>query len=414
MNPTTNTMQALNGFFKERYADKVKNLVPENVVLMNLIKFNPKKQAPGNLYHQPVILRQEHGVTFGDAEADAINLNAPISGGTRDATIRGHALVLRSQIGYKALSSSAESGAAFETTTKHVIANMLRSMAKKLEIELLYGQVGYGVVSNVTSNTVTISTAEWASEIWAGAEGMPVEFRSANGATSRGNFQVTSVNLDARTVTLDANVATAGVIATDVIWHKGAFGNEFAGIHRIITQSTGLLFGIDVTQYNLFRGNVVTLTGGSSAQQLDFSKITKAATRGLEKGQNGKLVALVNPRGWADIMNAEAAKREYDGSYDKKELENGSQVIKFYSLNGLIEIRASTYVKEGYAYLLAVDDFMRVGSSDVEFMNLGAGENEYFMHRPDSMAVELRLYTDQALFCCAPGHQTLISGIINS
>lgn len=403
-----NTFESLNANFKQVYASKIENLIPEEVKLMQMIKFAEKART-GNLYNQPVILQQEHGITFGDSDDDAINLNAPVAGAIKNASIRGNIAVLRSQLGYKAASSATSGGPrAFEDSTKFLVANMLRSMAKKLEIEMLYGQVGYGAVASVATTVVTIATAEWAPGIWAGSEGMPIEIRDAAGTTSRGEFTIVAVNMDLRSITLNASAAAAGVVATDVIWHKGAYGKEFAGIHQILTQASGSLFGISVTDYNLFKGN--SYAAGGSA--ISFNKLTKAATRGLEKGQMGKLIVMVNPRGWADMMNDQAALRRYDGSYSKKKLENGSEALEFCSQNGVLEIHSSNFVKEGYAYLLSIEEFMRVGSSDVTFKRPGK-EDEFFLDRPDSTSYELRLFTDQALFCSAPGRNTVITGIVN-
>lgn len=53
---TANTLASLNGLFKESYADKLKELIPDGVKLLNRIKFMSKDKQPGNLYHQPVIL----------------------------------------------------------------------------------------------------------------------------------------------------------------------------------------------------------------------------------------------------------------------------------------------------------------------------------------------------------------------
>jgi len=50
------TVGTLNGFFKETYANKYENLIPDGVKILNKIKFIGKDKQPGNLYHQPVIL----------------------------------------------------------------------------------------------------------------------------------------------------------------------------------------------------------------------------------------------------------------------------------------------------------------------------------------------------------------------
>jgi hypothetical protein len=56
-----NTVGNLNGLFKEVYADKLENLIPDGVKVLKEVKFVPKEKQPGNLYHQPVILGMEHG-----------------------------------------------------------------------------------------------------------------------------------------------------------------------------------------------------------------------------------------------------------------------------------------------------------------------------------------------------------------
>lgn len=405
---TANSLETLNGFFKEAYADKLNELIPDGVKLLNKIKFLSKDKQPGNLYHQPVILGMEHGVTFASSDEDAFNLNPPVAGVIKDAQVKGNPIIMRSVLGYVSASRAALGGSkAFMDATKYLVANMLRSMAKKLEIELLYGQMGYASVASVSSTVLTITTAEWAPGIWAGAEGMPVEIRDSTGATSRGEATVASVDMDARTVTL--NVAVAGVVAGDVVWHKGAYGNEFPGIHKILTQSSGSLFNINVGTYNLWKGNTFSASGAA----LSFTKLNLATARAVEKGLDSKLYALVNPRGWANMLSDQAALRKYDGSYSPAKMDNGAKSIQFFSQNGEIEIEPSIYVKEGYAYLLALEEWMRVGSTDLTFKRPGQGE-EFFRDLENSAGYELRCYSDQALFCTAPGKNVLISAIVNS
>tara|TARA_R110000868_G_scaffold66014_9_gene197032 strand:+ start:1250 stop:2500 length:1251 start_codon:yes stop_codon:yes gene_type:complete len=401
------TVGTLNGLFKETYADKLQELIPDGVKLLNKIKFMAKGKQPGNLYHQPVILGMEHGVTFASSDEDAFNLNPPVAGQIKDAQIKGNPLIMRSLLGYVAASRAAQGGQqAFMDATKFLVANMLRSMAKKLEIEMLYGQIGYATVASNSTTAITITTAEWAPGIWAGAEGMPIEIRDTTGATSKGEFTVTSVNLDTRVVTV--SVSPGVLVAGDVIWHKGAYGNEFPGIHKVLTQSTGSLFNIDVAAYNLWRGN----TFSASSAALSFNKLTLAASRAVEKGQDGRLLALVNPRAWANMLNDQAALRKYDSSYSAAKVENGSKSILFHSQNGDIEIEPSIYVKEGYAYLLSLEDWFRVGSQDMSFKRPGQ-DTDFFRDLENSAAYELRLYTDQAVFCVAPGRQVLINAIVN-
>jgi hypothetical protein len=348
------------------------------------------------------------GVTFASSDQDAFNLNPPIAGVIKDAQVRGNPVVLRSLIGYTAVSRAAQGGSkAFMDATKFVVANMLRSLSKKLEIEMIYGQIGYATVSSTSGNTILITTSEWAPGIWAGAESMPIEIRDVTGATSRGTAKVVSVSMNAQSITV--NALPPGVVSGDVIWHEGAYGNEFPGVHQILSQSSGTLFNISVSQYNLFQGNTYDALSGA----LSFSKLNLAVEKAVEKGLDGPVLSLINPRAWANMLADQAALRRYDVSYSDAELKQGSRSLKFYSQNGEMEIEPSIYVKQGYAYLLYLEDWCRVGSTDLTFKLPGSNE-EFFRQVENAAALELRLFSDQAPFSSSPGKNVLIVNIVNS
>lgn len=402
---TNNTFQSLNAMFKQVYADKIQNLIPDGVKLYKMIDFEQKAKL-GNSYNQPVILGHEHGVTFAASDDDAFALNDAVAGAVKNASVRGNPVVLRSVLGYKAASSAVGGDQkSFMDATKFLVANMLRSITKKLEIELLYGQMGYGVVGSVSGTNLTISDSEWASGIWSGAEGMPIDIYSADGVTLRVSTTVSAVDLDTKKVSV---AAATNVVATDIIWHKGAKGNEFAGIHKIIT-NTGTLFEISASQYSLWKGNVYS--AGSAS--LSLAKIERAIALAVAKGLDSDVTVLVSPKTWADLLVEQAALRKYDSSYSSALVEAGAKSIKFYGQNGLVTIEPTIYCKEGYSYVLAVDHFMRVGSTDVTFKR-PAMEGDFFRDLEANAGYELRCYTDQALFCDAPGKCVLINNITNS
>ena len=400
-----NIPATLNGLFKEVYAKKLENLIPDGVKLLREIPFATNTERTGKTYNQPVILGHEHGVTFAASNEDAVALQPAVAGQIENASVQGNMLVLRSVMGYKSASASTGSAQAFEQSTKFLVGNMLRSVTKKLEIEMLYGQVGYAVVESTSGSDIVIPVAEWAPGIWAGAEKMPIEIRSASGATSRGTAVVTAVDFETKTITVD--VMPAGVVATDVIWHKGAYGKEFAGLHRIIT-NTGVLFGIDASQYSLFKGNEYD----AGAAPLSMAKVEEAITKAVEKGLDNDVMVLVNPFTWTDLLTDQAAKRMYDSSYSTSKVSNGAKEIEFYGQNGMIKIVPSIYCKQGYAYVLSTEDMIRIGSSDVTFKRPGK-EGEFFLDLPEMTAYELRLFCDQALFVSTPAKNVLIKNIVS-
>lgn len=386
---------------------------------MKDIKFIAKDKQNGSLYHQPVVLGLEHGVTFSTG-GDAFTLNDAIAGATKDAQVQGAQMVLRSVLSYTAASRAmANDGKSFESATKFLVGNMLRSMTRKLEIELLYGAgatpagsgagVGYGAVSAVSGAgpyVITMTTASWAPGIWAGSEGMIIEFADSGLTATHGTGVVTLVDMDARTVTITLSTGTAPV-ATDILFHNGAFGNEFAGIHKILS-NTGSLFNISAATYNLWKGNSYNVGG-----QLSIAHILTAASRAVEKGLDQKVKVYVNPRGWTNLISAETARRTYDGSYKPGEFENGASSIKFHGQNGEIEVEPSIFVKEGFAYMLIMEELVRIGSSDVTFKRPGQGD-EFFRDLESAAGYELRAYTDQAVFSSCPGKMCLLTGIVNA
>ena len=401
-----NNLQTLNGLFKEVYADKLENLIPDGVKLLKLIPFVSKDKQEGSLYHQPVVLGLEHGVTYSTG-GDAFNLNNAIAGQIKDAQVQGTQLVLRSILSYTAASRSVGAGVrAFEDATKFLVGNMLRSVARKLEVELFYGQAGLGIISNVSGLVLSIQTSEWAPGIWVGGENMPIDIYDTTETIYRGNASVTAVDMINQTITV--NAVPAGTVATDVIFNYGAFGNEFAGLHTILS-NTGTLFNISASAYTLWKSNQYSAGNAS----LSFAKISAAVSRAVEKGLDSEVMCLVNPRAWADLLSDQAALRRYDQSFKSSELENGSEGIRFYSQNGVIEIVPSIFVKQGYAYIVPMDEMLRIGSTDITFRRPGQGD-EFFRDLESAAGYELRAFTDQALFCSAPGKAVLITGIVNA
>ena len=402
-----NTVSTLNGLFKEVYADKLENLIPEGTKFMQKVPFSGRKRELGNLYHQPVILGLEHGITYAGPTDDAFALDDAVNGVIRDATIQGSQMMLRSRLGIAAASRAASGEPkAFENATKFLVRNMLRSMARRVEVGLFYGGVGIAEVGALPGgNVFEVLEAEWAPGIWAGSEAMKIDFYDATSTTLRGTAQVTNIDMDTREVTVDA--LPGGVVVTDKIYFKGAQGKEAVGIHKILTNS-GVLFGIDASAFNLWKGNEIDL----GSNPLSFARVQDAIARAVEKGLDSDVCVFVNPRTWSDLLTEQSALRQYDSSYKVSVAEAGHQEITFYGQNGKVEIIPSIYCKEGFAYVLCMEELLRIGSTDITFRRPDQGDT-FFRELENAAGYELRAYSDQALLCYAPGKNTLIKGIQN-
>jgi hypothetical protein len=403
-----NTVATLNGLFKTVYADKLLDLVPDFAILQKLVEFVPADKETGAFYAQPVALAQEGGFTYlGDAGAVS-SLNDAVNGTMKEAQVKGSELVLRAQLSYGALSRASKGGPkAFKKASAWKVEDMNNATRKRLEIAMLYGQVGVATVSALSSQVITITDASWAGGIWAGTEGHVIDVYQSDLATVRqAGLVIASVNSDEKKLTVTGT--TTGIVSTDVIFFKGANNagtfNEMAGLQKILT-NTGTLFNIAANTYNLWKGNTASSTGA-----LTHGKIQDAVSKAVNKGLMEKCLVLVSPKAWGVLNADQAALRVYDSAYSTKKFENGAEALCFYAANGQLEIRAHPMVKDGDAFILPLESCMRIGSTDLSFGVPGM-DQEFFTLVSGKNAVEIQCMTDQAIFLEKPAHGVYMSGI---
>lgn len=394
-----NTPTTMNGMFKQLYSKElIDNLIPEGVWLCKNIPFKSDKKL-GDYYHQPVVLGLEHGISYGGSAGNAFTLNAAVAAATKDAKIQGVEMVLRSAMSVAAASRSIESEAAFEKGTKFMVANMLRSMTKRLEISMFYGQSGIGTLASASGTNIVISADTFAPGIWSGMEGAPIEIFNGDTEVDTGvTFIVSAVNLKTRTIGVTGTVSSA--TTGHNVFFKGAKDGsteyDMVGLYEICT-NTGTLFNVAGASYSLWQGNNI-----STAQDISFSAIESAIADAVGKGLDEDVVCLVNVKHWAVLLDDIVAKRQFDSSYSKDMAVEGSKSIKFYGQNGMIEIVPSIYVKGAHCFIIPMSAFCRVGSTDVTF-EIPGEKDLFFRPLADANGYELRAYSDQALFCTAPG-----------
>lgn len=406
-------VSSLDGYFKQVYGDDVPNLIPEELSLQEKIKFVPRAKELGNSYNQPVRLANSTGFSFIAPEGGVITLNDAKAMTVKNASVKGSQVILRDQMDYEVSAKAGNNVKAFGDATKYLFEGMQSSHRKMIELEMLYGQDELTTVASYSNPVITCTTAEFSAAMFAGLEGAAVEVFDVTLATNRGTANILSVDLDARTITLDANIA--GTTGTDRVFLKDQVeaGGTFAscaGIHRILT-NTGSLFGISASTYTLWKGS--SYAAGSAA--LTQAKVGSAIAAAMAKGLMGDVVLYCNPKTWNNLMNDQAAlvKHIDRKKVSKPEFVNGAESVTFYHGAGSIEIKSHLFVKEGYAYGLRVKDWIRPGSVDFSMKTPGFGD-QIFFHLPTKNAVEVRSYSNQAVMCVSPAKSFVITGIVNS
>ncbi|NJO18759.1 MAG: hypothetical protein HC838_00035 [Spirulinaceae cyanobacterium RM2_2_10] len=425
----------LNALYKVAYAKGVEDLIPEARKLSDMIDFVPSELQNGKQYEQPVVLSGEAGFTYSLDTQNAYDLNSSVGMNMETAEVPGADIVLDSTVGYNQAARASHSATSFKSAMSMKFENMLKSSRKRLEIAYLYGNQNIGtaaaqdVGSPTTSLTFIVDYASWATGIWTASENANIVFSlvsNNNAVDSLRSYAISAVNPDTRAITVVAGTqGTAGSIsaletaieanALNINWYGSVSGSgvsfayaEMAGMRKIIT-NTGSLFGIDAAVYDLWRGNVVTVSG-----QLTMAKVLSAVSRAVQRGLETDAVVLVNPSTWADLASNLAALRRFDGSYSRKKMDNGAEALEYVSQNGTLKIVSYNIVKQGDCFIFPLDKVIRIGARELGLNDPTRPADEIFFTIPGKAGVGLRAYTNQAIFLEAPAQAVYISGIVNS
>ncbi len=419
MADTATTVSKLNGWFKDKHG-KFQDLIPDVAKLEGMIGPLVKAQKLGRNFLFPVELSLPQGVTYAAAGDGAFAFEDTIPGEMKEATIDGSQIVVSDILDYESAAKATEEGdAAYGDAGERLIKRMRKAGHKRIELSMWYGQTWLATIASATTSGSTrvcvINTAEWATGIWTGMKNMRVDVYTTSALSSKvgtgATLVVNSVDVANRTITL-SGTDYASVLATHYIVPRNSVGKDMAGVGKIVT-NTGSLFGIDASSYELWAGNSFSCGG----QAFTLKTLQDAISDAVGKGLDEKATCFVSTRTWNNLCTDQAALRKYDASYGPK-ATNGFRSLSMVSQNGELEICPHTVIKEGEAWILPVDRFMKIGAQDFGFNVPGRGE-EYFDNATNSSGQALagyRLmgYGHLAIIHGAPGMCTKVTSIVQS
>ncbi len=423
-----NTLTSLNTQFKY-IQDKAQSLLPENAVLMKLIPEITEATKEGRKYLVPVQLTHENGITFGDGTVFALN-NASAATYS-EIQVDANPMVLLTQIAESVANRMANTKQTFVTEASLRAKVMYDSLARYLEISMLYGKSATGIgnctaagtASSSTTETVTITAVTWSSGIWAGAVGASVQAWQSAALVSSGAdsiFVVTKVNPAARTVLLTGTTTgcTALHSATGTALFftfygaggtTGINGNDMLGLDAQIVGGVSI-FGIDPTIYPLWQGQ----TFPCSSATLTMAKVLAGEALCVAVGGlNSDSTLMVSAATYANLNADQAALRQYDGSYNSNEAENGSEGIVYHGSGGKIHVTVNNIVKEGEAFLVPAKHLKRVGAKELSFERPGK-KDEFFQEIPGYAGYSLRAGAEFAVLLERPAQACKFTAIVNS
>lgn len=422
---------SLTGVFKEAYGSKIADNIPDSSIVTRMTEFQKGEKMLGNLYHVPVKVQANVGATY-NSDGSAFTILAALPMLTKDAQIRGSEILIPGPVSYATITRSAGKNS-FGRAMDLMIDDLRKSMRKRVELGLLWGGatlssaipsgagLGNTTAGSVTATSSTVTTiiidlAHWAPGIWAGLTGAQVNFYVVSSgalvsSSADAIFTITSVNMTTRAVAFTGTTTGSTALVTAAAaalapMFRGAIGVEMTGLYKIISNTT-TLFNVDGSTYEQWQGN--TYSAGSA--QLTFEKLQDAVAVLNGRGLEEDVTVLVAPTTYAKLNSELAGARVLDSSYDKSKGKNGVEAIEFFGSNGKIQVVSHPYMKESFAMILPMDHVYRIGSTEPTFQPVPGADNVF--HQNSTAGVEVRVYTDQAVFVDAPSYCCLITGIVN-
>lgn len=405
----TNASTSLAGIYKEVYkSGDVTDLVPNVALLAARIPFS-KGDMIGNKFHVPLRVRYEHSIAYAAAGTTPTWSAATYANGVvADAQIDGSQIAGRAALDYEAI-MKAQNGdkAAFVQATAEVVRALANATAKRREATLIHGRRGWGTIESVSGSTLTITAATWSPGLWAGMTGMSLDCYANDGTTARTNSAadtISSINMSTRVITL-GNSVDASWLAGDFIFPETASGaTEFIGLDGV-ANSTGTLYNIAGSTYELMQGNVIDSSTGLPS----LAKLFAACGELASYGARGNIIAVMPPKAFEVINSDQAGMRMYPQA--SAEGKNGFKGLTFYGQCGTLELMPHPFQKNGQITLFTEGEAYRIGASDLNFIRRQGSQDTLTLEISTAAASEMRIYSSQALVVECPRHVGTLSGV---
>ncbi len=410
----------LDNMLKEQYLSKgLQDVRPDFTVLMSTVPFVGGSEKAGSELIWPVVTSREHGFTALGQNGAIVDLKKATKARTAQAKVVSYPFMGRTQIDNVSISRAKQGPQAFVNALEYKISNLQESFVILNEQELLYGGSGLGKVAAGTTasldtvgdvGTVVLDESEFADHIWIGCEDMELE-----SAAGKAKVRVTGYDIEARTLEVVVIEAGTALAAGDLLHRNGFRENVGPGLQTLFSQTSGTLLGIAQGTNPLWKVNQAASTG-----LLSFEKVADAVAKAVGRGLAEKLTLHVHPLVFASLMpdfntlkdtGSSYKSRIFTTSSEVKKMEHGVYGITFIVGSVEVVLVANPFIKIGHAFGVADGELMRCGSTDITYKIPGEEQEKYFHRLPDIAGLELRVFSDQALFSVTLNKHLHMSGI---
>ncbi len=421
---TVNDQSQLTGLFKQVYAKSVVDAFSFAAPLSaKRIQYSYQDAGTGDYYNQPVDLVLEHSFTYAAANTTPTYL-AINAGLMQNAQLRGAQIFGRSAVAYEAISRAASAGAkAFESATKRVVKRLGMSHLKRLEMELICGQKGIATCESIsgtsTTRAVVVSAETWSAARFAGSILATLSIVRADNSTAvapvagaAGTCFISSVVPATRVLNITGNstdmtdLDTYAPLGAIIYWESSSATTGMPGL-RAWSNMSGTFANIASGTYDLWNGNIYSTSTGP----ISFEKLVEASEMVGAYGAVDKLCAVMSLKAFSTLNSDIAALRQYDSSYKTSKAENGVSSISFNTSVGELELLPHPLQSDGIINIFAPSEALRVGSTDITFIQRGSGGEKLILESATTPAGEMRTMSNQALFIEQPRHLVELSGI---
>lgn len=410
------TLSKLNGLTKQKFASKILDHIPPGIKFSSRLEFG-EAMLLGKKYSQPVELVLPQGMTYAAPGAGAFDINDAEAGVMDEALVDGNQFLFADMLDYESAAKAEKAGEnAYENAVKRVIKRMMKAATKRIELSALYGGTSLGKVLSTAAAgaTINIDPKAWGSGIWLGMKNAKLDVYSAN-ANGTPNakinvnapVKIASVKVGTKQLLVTGNAADLAAIAVGhLLVFTGTVGNEPMGLDRIST-NTGVLFGLDAAQYELWEGNTYDVAG-----ELTLKKLYKGMNDAIGKGLEDDVQVFLNPDTYGNLLAIEAGLRRHVETSGGGDAKNGYRSVKWEGQNGVIEFVPYINIKQGEAFAVPIDTYKKVGATDLTMQAPGRREHEFFKQMEKKAGYELRMYANLGFFCEAPALGTKLTGIV--
>ena len=406
------------GLFKDTYGS-LTDIRPSSAVVQRLVPYSENAKV-GDSYIEAIEVQAPQGITHSGAATTVSALKGVRNAVIVQASSKGFETVLREQVQYKVLSQAVSAGkTAFKSAMDCVVKGMQKSIANRLEANIIHGQRGWGVVESVADGgsstvVVTMTAASWSSGLWYSAIGATFDaLTSTTKNNGDGPLILTKVDVANRAVTFShSGTYSDQVQAADVIHPEGCgtgTAADFLGLMAQAENLTGTTLGISATTYAGWAGNTYDAAGPFSFRIFQDA-LHRVRSRG---GDVGRLVALMG-RPYSTLVSELGEMGKLDLGTAKKVTAGVKGISYDAGLDlGEVDLVFHPFMRDGEVCIFPADETVRGGATDIAFGVPGMGE-KMFQFVAGYNAVELQALYDQLVIIKKPCASMVISGITHN